>query len=174
MRARSLLLRVSTAARRYGSAVDEFAFIDPLADDAQQAMAAYFAELDHRFAGGFDPGDALAAAGDAFRPPNGCFVIIRSADTAVAGCAGVQWLDDRTGEVKRMWISPDARGRGLGKRLLQHLEATIADSGRTRVLLDTNGTLAEAIAMYTSGGYREVPPYNDNPYAQHWFEKHLA
>lgn len=149
-----------------------FVVVDPLAPDAQQSMAAYFAELDRRFDGGFDPGDALAEAGDAFREPGGCFVVVRD-HTGTIGCAGVQFIDDTTGEVKRMWIGPAARGRGLGRRLLQHVEDIISATGRTRVLLDTNGSLKEAIAMYGSAGYREIGPYNDNPYAQHWFEKHL-
>ena len=149
-----------------------FVVVDPLAPDAQQSMAAYFAELDRRFDGGFDPGDALSAAGESFRPPAGCFVVARDA-TGTIGCAGVQFLDPDTGEIKRMWISPSARGRGLGRRLLQHLEAIVTQSGRSRVLLDTNGSLKEAIAMYGSAGYREIGPYNDNPYAQHWFEKSL-
>ena len=65
------------------------------------------------------------------------------------------------------------RGAGLGSRMLRHLEAEAARLGHRRVVLDTNGTLLEAIAMYERAGYTHVERYNDNPYAQAWFEKVL-
>ena len=150
-----------------------FEVTDPMSADAQAAMAAYFAELDRRFPGGFDHGDALSTAGHTYRPPAGVFVFARGADDRVLGCGAVQFLDERTGEVKRMWVGEHARGMGLGRRLLAHLEGLVAANGCERVVLDTNGTLSEAIAMYGTAGYHEVAPYNDNPYAQHWFEKPL-
>ncbi len=90
------------------------------------------------------------------------------------GCGGVQRLDPDTAEIKRMWIHPDWRGAGLGSRLLRHLEERAAGLGHRRVRLDTNGTLTEAIGMYGRAGYRPTERYNDNPYAQAWFEKELA
>lgn len=150
-----------------------FEVIDPMAADAQAAMAAYFAELDRRFPGGFEHGDALSTAGDTYRPPAGVFVVVRATDDTVLGCGAVQFLDASTGEVKRMWVAERARGTGLGRRLLAHLEGVVAANGCSRVVLDTNGTLSEAIAMYGKAGYHEVPPYNGNPYAEHWFEKPL-
>ena len=72
-----------------------------------------------------------------------------------------------------MWVAPAARGTGLGRRLLADLEARARDHGCTRVRLDTNRTLTEAIALYRTSGYREVAAFNDEPYAHHWFEKTL-
>ena len=72
-----------------------------------------------------------------------------------------------------MWVHPDWRGAGLGSRLLRHLEALCAGLGHDRVVLDTNGTLDEAIAMYERAGYNPIERYNDNPYAQAWFVKAL-
>jgi ribosomal protein S18 acetylase RimI-like enzyme len=72
-----------------------------------------------------------------------------------------------------MWVAPTARGLGLGRRLLTELEARAAASGSEAIRLETNGALSEAIAMYRSCGYREVPAFNDEPYAQLWFEKRL-
>ncbi len=86
-------------------------------------------------------------------------------------CGGVQTIGDGVGEIKRMWVHPDWRGAGLGARLLRHLEQRCAELGHGVVRLDTNGTLVEAIAMYERAGYRPMPRYNDNPYAQAWFEK---
>ncbi len=151
-----------------------FDSVDPGSREARAATASYFAELDRRFPTGFAAGPASAADRRALRPPHGAFVVVRDDDGIVVGCGGVQRLDDRTGEIKRMWIHPDRRGGGLGRRLLAHLEHVARDLGRTRVVLDTNGTLTEAIAMYGAAGYEPVPRYNDNPYAQHWFAKDLV
>ena len=72
-----------------------------------------------------------------------------------------------------MWVSPSARGLGLGRRLLSELERLAADHGVRRLRLETNRNLTEAIALYRSAGYRDVPAFNDEPYAHHWFEKTL-
>jgi GNAT superfamily N-acetyltransferase len=134
------------------------------------AMSQYFDELDARFVGGFDATGALDAAAAGFTSPGGVFVIAELGDEVV-GCGGVQCLDQATAEVKRMWVSPAARGFGLGKRLLARLEHEAVALGRRRVVLDTNEVLGEAIAMYRSSGYTAIERYSDNPYAHHWFEK---
>ena len=107
-------------------------------------------------------------------PPRGTFLVAFADDGTVVGCGGVQAHDDETAEVKRMWIHPEWRGAGLGRRLLATLEQHCTALGYTRVVLDTNATLTEAIAMYESAGYSPTEQYNDNPYAQRWFTKHLA
>jgi GNAT superfamily N-acetyltransferase len=147
---------------------------DPRAPDAQAALAQYFGELGARFRDGFDPDDA-GAPGDAaaLLPPDGAFVLLRAGGTTV-GCGGLQRVDDMTAEIKRMWIHPDWRGRGLGRRLLAELEDRARTLGRARVVLDTNETLREAIAMYEGAGYAPIERYNDNPYAHHWFAKDLG
>ena len=73
-----------------------------------------------------------------------------------------------------MWVSPSARGLGLGRRLLGELEQRVRDSGATVARLETNRVLVEAIGLYRSAGYREVPAFNDEPFAHHWFEKPLT
>ena len=62
---------------------------------------------------------------------------------------------------------------GLGRRLLGELEAAAVGLGVRIVRLDTNASLVEAIALYRSAGYVEIDPFNDEPYAHHWFEKRL-
>ncbi len=149
--------------------------LEAVAADAPEAVAsvrAYFDELDRRFPGGFDPGGAWTHDPEACAPPYGVFVVARDADHPV-GCGGVQRLDPDTAEIKRMWVHPEWRGAGLGSRLLAHLEERAAQLGHRRVRLDTNGSLTEAIAMYGRAGYRPIERYNDNPYAQAWFEKDL-
>ena len=78
-----------------------------------------------------------------------------------------------TGEIKRMWTVPSARGLGIGRRILRWLEATAREAGLTQLRLETNRTLVEAQALYRSEGYQEVAPFNAEPYAHHWFEKQM-
>ena len=73
-----------------------------------------------------------------------------------------------------MWVSAEARGLGLGRRILAELERYARETGSRVVHLETNRTLPEAIQLYRSSGYREVPAFNDEPYAHYWFEKELA
>jgi len=164
---------LATAELLVRAATVELAAVPADSPEAVAAVSSYVAELDRRFPGGFDPGDALTADADALAPPYGTFVLARSADEVVA-CGGVQRIGDATAELKRMWVHPDWRGAGLGSRLLRHLEDEAARAGHRTVRLDTNGSLAEAIAMYGRAGYRPIERYNDNPYAQAWFEKALT
>jgi ribosomal protein S18 acetylase RimI-like enzyme len=64
-------------------------------------------------------------------------------------------------------------GSGARLEVLRHLEAVAVEHGHKTVRLDTNGTLTDAIALYERAGYRRIARYNDNPYAQVWFEKNL-
>lgn len=163
---------LDTAGRLIAGATVEFDVVDPLDVDAQHAMARYFEELDRRFPGGFDPGDATTADAEAMSRPDGVFVLVHS-DGNPVGCGGVQRIDGATAEVKRMWIRPDWRGLGLASRLLAELEGHAARLGHRRVVLDTNSTLREAVGLYESRGYEATDRYNDNPYAQRWYRKDL-
>ena len=140
--------------------------------EARWAMAQYFAELDARFPSGFDPGDALDEAAALYNSPTGIFVVARI-DAETAGCGGVVHVDDTTAEIKRMWVAPAHRGRGIGAAILARLEEEASAAGRSRVVLDTNGTLLEARTMYERAGYSPTERYNDNPYAEHWYVKEV-
>jgi DNA-binding MarR family transcriptional regulator/GNAT superfamily N-acetyltransferase len=144
--------------------------VHPADAAARTAVQSYFRELDERFPNGFDVGEANDE--EAMAPGEGAFVVATSDGQPVA-CGGVQALGQGVGEIKRMWVHRDWRGAGLGSRLLRHLEEVAAGLGHGTVRLDTNGTLVEAIAMYERAGYRHIGRYNDNPYAQAWFEKEL-
>lgn len=150
-----------------------FEIVDPRSDDAIGAMTQYFEELERLFEHGFDPGDTLIVDAAAFDRPEGAFVVLRAIGRVI-GCGGSLTLAPGIGEIKRMWIHPDWRGRGLARGLLERLEHEVSDSGNHTVRLDTNAVLAPAIAMYERLGYRPIDRYNDNPYAHHWFEKSLA
>ncbi|MEO3387764.1 helix-turn-helix domain-containing GNAT family N-acetyltransferase [Mesorhizobium sp. CAU 1741] len=145
--------------------------IEPADSEAARACVdAYFAELDLRFEGGFDPGSGGYSSAE--KTGAECFLLARLHGRAV-GCGALKALDDATGEIKRMWIAPDMRGIGLSRRLLDALEAQALELGMTRVRLDTNRALAEAQALYRKAGYEPIPRYNDNSYADLWFEKTL-
>lgn len=135
----------------------------------QASLAAYFAELARRFPQGFDPGDD--AEGRQFLPPRGTFLLAKIGSDHV-GCGGLVFFDDFV-EIKRMWVDPDYRGIGIAGRLLAALEEEGARCGAGILRLDTNGILTEARALYARAGYREIARYNDNPYAEYWYEKSL-
>ncbi|EFQ82105.1 acetyltransferase, GNAT family [Aeromicrobium marinum DSM 15272] len=144
--------------------------VDPAHPDAQQCLKAYFAELAVRFPGGFDAGvDDL----DAFRGGRGLFLVARD-DREPVACGALQSIAAGIDEVKRMWVDPRRRGTGLGGRMLRALEQQAVTRGRSVVRLDTHAVLTDAVAMYRRAGYVEIDRYNDNPYAQHWFEKRLG
>jgi DNA-binding MarR family transcriptional regulator/GNAT superfamily N-acetyltransferase len=147
--------------------------VDPRAAGARAAVRRYAAELHERFPRGFDADMEVDTDLDALTAPVGRFVLAR-VDGRAVGCGGVQVLDDRVAEIKRMWVSSDVRGTGLGGRLLRALEGHAADLGCAVARLDTNSVLTDAIAMYRRAGYRPIARYNANPYPDLFVEKRLA
>ncbi|MFD8572619.1 GNAT family N-acetyltransferase [Streptomyces sp. NPDC059639] len=147
--------------------------VDPDHPDARTCLHSYFAELQDRFDTGFDPARSLLPDAGELRPPHGLFLLARLHGEAV-GCAGLKLPADAPAEVKRMWIAPHARGLGLGRRFLAELEVLAAAHGRDVLRLDTNKALDSAIGLYRSAGFQEVGAFNDEPYAQLWFEKRVT
>jgi GNAT superfamily N-acetyltransferase len=88
-------------------------------------------------------------------------------------CGAVKRLDQQTGEIKRMFVAPGARGQGVARALLGALEDTARELGYERVRLDTGAKQPHAQALYPSAGYTPIPDYNDNVYASYWYEKVL-
>ena len=146
---------------------------DAASDDARRCLAAYYDELARRFPRGFDPGRSLHPDTHEFTEPTGLFVLARLHGRAI-GCGAVLFHDDAPAYVKRMWVDDAVRGMGVGRRILVALEQAARDHGAASVTLETNASLTEAIAMYRASGYVEVEPFNDEVYADHWFEKPLA
>ena len=142
----------------------------PAGPAAREAVGRYFAEIGRRF--GFDASGESEKDVRLLVPPTGVFLLAVSDGEPVA-CGGLQALAPGMGELKRMWVHDDWRGAGLGSRLLRHLEEQAHVLGYPTVRLDTNGVLAEAIALYQRAGYRQIERYNDNPWATHFFEKTL-
>lgn len=145
---------------------------DAASDDARRCLAAYYDELARRFPGGFDPGRSLHPDTHEFAEPTGLFVLARLHGRAI-GCGAVLFHDDEPAYVKRMWVDDAVRGMGVGRRILAALEQAARDHGAASVTLETNASLTEAVAMYRASGYVEVEPFNEEVYADHWFEKRL-
>jgi GNAT superfamily N-acetyltransferase/DNA-binding MarR family transcriptional regulator len=146
---------------------------DPASDDARWCLSHYFAELAERFEEHFDPGRTLPADAADLTPPAGAFLIARVGGEP-AGCGALKTHSPGIGEIMRMWVDRAHRGLGIGTRILDALEEQAAALGHRTVRLYTNRSLDEAKAMYRTRGYEEIARYNDDPYANHWFEKRLA
>jgi GNAT superfamily N-acetyltransferase len=150
----------------------EIAPIDPSHPHATYCIGEYFAELDRRFDTGFDPTRSIPADEASLRPPAGLLLVATLRGEPI-GCGALKFHNDAPFELKRMWVAASARGLGVGRRILHELEEHAARHGANAVRLETNRTLAEAINLYRSSGYVEVAPFNDEPYAHHWFEKQI-
>lgn len=146
--------------------------IDPSDPQARACLVAYFRLLADRI-----PGIRAAHVpdpdpdADLYRPPNGAFLLARS-DGHVLACVSLKPVDATTGEVKRLWVAPEARGLGLARRMMAAIEDQARALGMTRLRLDTNENLPEAIALYRKTGWCEVTPFTDFP-ATHWFAKDI-
>jgi DNA-binding MarR family transcriptional regulator/ribosomal protein S18 acetylase RimI-like enzyme len=144
----------------------------PTSRGAGYCLERYFEELAARFEGGFDPKLSISAATEELTPPRGYFVLATLEGDPV-GCGALK-CQAEFGEIKRMWVKGSARGLGIGRRILEQLEDIARTRGLLLLRLETNDTLKEAQALYRGSGYREVPAFNDEPYAHHWFEKSLS
>jgi DNA-binding MarR family transcriptional regulator/ribosomal protein S18 acetylase RimI-like enzyme len=168
-----LVAAMGEVERLFTSGMVEVAPIDPAHPDARYCINQYLLELDRRFDTGFDPAKSIPADEDSLRLPKG-LVLVATLRAEPIGCGALKFHGNQPAELKRMWVAPSARGLGIGRRLLTELEKLVAKHGARTVRLETNKTLVEAISLYRSAGYREVKPFNDEPYAHHWFEKSLA
>lgn len=147
--------------------------VDAASPDAQRCLRAYVAELNRRApTRGFDPRRGATAEPHEVRPPNGAFIVAYLCDEPI-GSGAIKHQPGNVTDIKRMWIAESARGLGLGRRLLEHLEGLARDHGSHEAHIETSDVLPEAIALYRSAGYVEVPPFNDEPFADRWFTKAL-
>ena len=155
----TLVEAMATVERLLTAGLVEITVEDPGSADARHCLTEYYAELAERFPGGFEVTTSIPI--DDFT-----FIVARLRGEPV-GCGAIRLTDSY---IKRMWVAPAARGLGLGRRILSELEQ-LSTSGMAR--LETHNSLPEAINLYRSMGYVEVEPFNDEPYAHHWFEKTL-
>ncbi|MGW2286799.1 GNAT family N-acetyltransferase [Streptomyces phaeochromogenes] len=140
---------------------------DARSADARACLAGFAAELDERFPEGY-------ATADLVPPEQIAVLLVAYEEERAVGCGALCALDTGTAEIRHLWVHPDARGLGLGRRLLTALEHAAARRGHHVVRLDTHEVLTEAAAMYRTSGYVEIPAYDANAHASYWFEKVLV
>ena len=121
--------------------------------DLQQLAVAQQIELRARYDGGGEPGVPPSAA------DLGVILIARDDDGGAIGCGALRDLGPGTAELKRMYVEPAARGRGVAKVLLAALEEAARERGWTTLRLETGPRQPEAIALYSGAGYRETGPF---------------
>jgi pimeloyl-ACP methyl ester carboxylesterase/predicted GNAT family acetyltransferase len=119
------------------------------------------------------PEDPPRLTANDVEPPAGCWLVAYHGAHPI-GCAALKRLDERTAEIKRVYVSPDARGTGVARALLSRLEEIAQSAGYDRLRLDTGARQPASVALFTSVGYEQIPDYNGNPVGAHWFEKRLA
>lgn len=145
---------------------------DYASDLATRCLNAFTSELSERLNLEFD----LKKSGDPelsqMKRPLGTFVIARLGDFPV-GCVGVKGNGGALAEIKRMWIAPAARGLGLARQLMTSAEEAARALGIKTLRLDTNHRLFEAVNLYRKMGWTEIDRFNDDPYPDVFFEKHL-
>jgi GNAT superfamily N-acetyltransferase len=139
--------------------------------DVRWCFEQYATELASLF--GYELKTSLPLRDDELTPPRGLVLVARD-ESGPVGCGAVKLGRPDIAEIKRMWVAERARGQGLGGRLLGSLEARALEAGKSVARLETNRNLDAAIAMYRGHGYHEVPPFNDEPFGDHWFEKDLV
>ena len=143
--------------------------------DAQVSLVlqeAFFADIARRYPG-WEPTSSQSVEPSDLAPPHGIWLIACRNGDAI-GCGGLQRLDAETGEVRRIFLCQTERGRGTGRRLLLELEKHARSLGYRRVRLTTGDGQPEALGMFQSAGYQEIPPFTDGVFTRHWMEKVLT
>ena len=124
--------------------------------DVTALVEAQQAEMRELYSGEADIGPTREAA--MFVEPDGAFLVVRDEGRAI-GCGGVCRFDGTRAELKRMYVAPEARGRGLGRLLLVELEAEARRLGYAGIVLETGDRQPEALGLYASAGYERIPCY---------------
>ncbi len=124
---------------------------------AAPLLADLVAELQLRYDDAGAPGAPLDPA--AFAPPRATFLVAHG--DVPLGCGGLRTREPGVGEVKRMYVAPAARRRGVARRLLSALEDAGRALGHRRLLLETGTRQPEALALYDSAGWVRVEPYGE-------------
>jgi GNAT superfamily N-acetyltransferase len=114
-------------------------------------------DLSRRY-GGLENGDETPVTAAEFEAPNGGLLVAWAADQPL-GCVGWRAHGDSVAELKRMWVRPQARGRGIARALLAAIETAAREAGRDRMILETGTAQPEAIALYESAGYQRIADF---------------
>jgi len=126
------------------------------APDVRTLTEAQQSEMYELYEGEADIGPKREAV--MFEPPDGVFLVVRDEGRAVA-CGGICRFDETRAELKRMYVVPEARGRGLGRRVLVELEGEARKLGYSGIVLETGDRQVESLGLYHSSGYERIPCY---------------
>jgi GNAT superfamily N-acetyltransferase len=151
--------------------------IRPSAVDTPEAVAlvrSYLMEMVDRYHGRPMPASVVDQALADEPADDVAVLLVAYLEGTAVGCAGLRRAEEQTGEITKMYVSPQARRRGVGRRLLTAVEDAARDQGLRTLRLDTRKDLVEARAMYAACGYAEIPPHRERQYADHWFTKNLT
>ena len=146
-------------------------------EPARDALTSYFEERAQGFPAGPFAYLRSFPRVEQFVVPDGVFLMVEN-DGHDIGCGGIRRIvgDDESRwrfEVKHLWLTPTERGKGYGSQLMTELETRARQLAADELVLDTNASLAAAVSLYQSAGFEQVPAYNDNPNATHWYLKRL-
>ena len=146
----------------------------PASAVGREVLRAYFDDIAGRYLGRAATACEVDAAMRDGPSDDLAVLLVAWRDGVALGCSGLRLLGHGTGEVKRVFVRPQARRHGVGSALLRELEAAALARGVSTLRLNTRHDLVEARSLYAAHGYREVPAFNDGPYAEHWFAKALG
>lgn len=145
---------------------------DPAAASSVALVRAMEAEIDGLYRDRSGSVRSVSAEPEEMTPPDGDFLVVIH-EGRPAGCGGLKRLDGDACEIKRMYVAPELRGRGLSAALLDALENRARALGFTIARLDTGDRQPAARRLYEGAGYRRIPSYNENDLATHWYERDL-
>ncbi|RMB77771.1 GNAT family N-acetyltransferase [Rhodococcus sp. SBT000017] len=154
-----------------------FAVVHPASEPASEILFRYYADVVGRFHGREASDDEVLRAmidepSDDLTGNSG-LLVVAYVGVDVVGCGGIRFVSDDTAELTRLFVDASARGSGVGVSIVEFLEGFVQQSNRTKIRLDTRADLVEARRLYSKLGYREVPAFNAEPYAEVWLEKRL-
>ena len=135
-------------------------------------QSAFFADIASRYPG-WTPASSQGVEPSELAPPSGVWIVARLGGVPV-GCGGLQALDTVTAEVRRIFLEPSARGRGIGRAILAELESRARELAYERVRLTTGSAQPEALRLFRLAGYREIAPSTDGVFTSYWMEKNLT
>ena len=168
----ALLDAMDLIAAAFGRDLIAIEEVDPVSEAARHCLTRYYAELDARFPAGFEVSRSRDPDAKAMIRPRGAFFVAIS-DGLPVGCVALKGEGEARAEIKRLWVDRGARGLGLAQRLMAAAEATARAHHIDTLRLDTSRALPEAERFYRTAGWTEIERYNDNPYAELFFEKRL-
>ncbi|MDO4919006.1 GNAT family N-acetyltransferase [Kocuria sp.] len=139
-----------------------------------QALRAYFGELDHRIDGGFDPGLTEVTGPEDVTPPHGDFLLMTDLVTGeVIACGAVRRVDEDRVELRRIWVTPEHRGRGHARTLVRALENKVRAFGASTAVVSLNPEMTEGIAMFRNRGYEPVESFHHTTTASVFLARQL-